>query len=180
MIPSGKWRGFYWYAYSPEDQVPPEVDSERAFPIEAQLLLQGNALTGTMRDLRPAYEHLAAEQFDLIKSQLDWYERNEWLNYLKANPGAIFRLELPEKSLLEGGVEGAQVHFIKTYRGESVTIHRHSQGEDSSIRECAPVLYKGRYQPDAMRLLGTWEAADANGRQQGRFWLDFVSADVSE
>ncbi len=180
MIPSGKWRGVYWYLRFPGDESPLDLDSSRAYPIEATIQVTDGRLTGTMRDLRRVKETPTTQEYEEVKDHLSWIERRKMRKVLRATPTLVSFSELPEESNLAGEVGVGKITFTKTYRGKSAYGWRGEKHENRIHHDPAPVCYSGEIDPSSRRITGTWAIVEAHGTTRGKFWLDFVSADVSE
>ncbi len=109
---SGQWVGQYVQAWKSET-----VGEHHVFAIEAELILEGCVLTGTMRDLRTTSQVKYAEAIRHTRSYLNWIERRRVEDYVARYPDAIYRSELPEHSELVGSLVGNAISLTKSYLG---------------------------------------------------------------
>jgi hypothetical protein len=163
---TGRWVGHY-------------VQRGQRHPIEAELIHNGERLSGTMRDLETDFEmsvfELAAESGlppGADEAIIAWLRRNCPGN---ANRPIRAAMSVPSGSSLEGTLRGRMVQFVKTYQGDSFCGYQ--VGEERVGRSVAghTVQYRGELSEDGTRIEGAWwiDANPQEGvrRSEGTFVL---------
>ena len=172
MDVTGRWVGHYF-------------QKDRPYPITADLVQEGERLTGRMRDGQPDREDTLFEMAVELglppgaDEQIEVRLRQE-VPELAAGP-VRYISHLPGDSVLEGHCRGDQVAFVKTYQGTSV--HGFRVG-DRVVGHESPghaVRYEGRVSADGRDLEGRWwieaNPDKGTGRVEGAFLLHRVEGD---
>src|SRR4051794_38523343 len=163
---TGRWRGSY-------------LQHDRPHPITAELVQEGERLTGSMRDddtdrASGLFEYssevgLAPGADEQIDAKL-----RELFPDVRSGP-IRFVTHLPPESSLEGRVRGANVTFLKVYRGAhfgGFEVGDHLVGHRI---EGHAVHYGGVLSPDGREIEGRWWIDAVPGlsgsRTEGSFTL---------
>ena len=144
---SGSWEGHY-------------IQHGSHFPIEATLRHRKNKLSGSMNDLKrvhsqPLKDLLRDEA--MTEEQIERFIAEVRSQFPSSPKGEIeFRSILPEKSTIDGTVEGFDISFTKRYEG-SLNFEYVLNGftlPESTASEL--VHYTGQMTEDFTRISGTW------------------------
>ena len=144
---TGSWEGHY-------------VQHDRPSPIRAELIQQGDRLTGTMRDIQPetdlSVEQVAAEAG--LPPGADEQIVARLRSLFPEAPAARVRYvaQQPPESSLEGSVHGSAVEFVKTYRGAHFSGYAVGDTLVGHQIEGHAVHYEGGISPDGCEIEGKW------------------------
>jgi len=112
---SGTWEGTY-------------LQRERPFPISAEIVVEGDHLTGTMRDGAPtrtsSVSEIAAETALPPGADEQIVARLREMFPDSAGQPIQFVTQLHPESTLEGWVRGSTVYFLKAYQGDQFSGYR--------------------------------------------------------
>jgi hypothetical protein len=144
---TGRWMGEYY-------------QHDRSNAIRAELVQQGEQLSGSMSDDRTASTYSVfefASQAGLPPGDDEQIEAR-LRELFPDEPSAPIRYvtQLPPESTLEGWVRGDTVYFLKTYEGEH--IGGFAVGERTLFHRIAShsVHYRGKLSPDGQEIEGRW------------------------
>src|SRR5262245_60513514 len=162
---TGRWAGHY-------------AQFGRENGITANLVQDGETLTGTMTDGEPRREQSVFE----AAAQAGWPPgADEQIvarlrELFPDRPGAAIRYltEMPATSVLEGKARGGTISFVKTYRGEmrsGYLVGDQFVGETLDRHE---VHYRGRLSADGTRIEGKWWIPRGAGLGAPRLEGDFL------
>lgn len=163
---SGKWLGHY-------------VQHNRKFPIEATLDQRGDRIYGTMIDLSPSESRPLTQLLqDNGMSDADIEDFiNEIRSQLPGNPtGEIeYRTRLPERSVIEGKIDGSELSFIKRYQGFAYSEYLADGVSMPQSTPCDLVCYTGNITAGYGNIYGEWRITpsfDFEGCVSGSFELN--------
>jgi hypothetical protein len=163
---TGRWAGHY-------------EQRDGKHPIAAELVQDGDRLTGTMQD---SDTHCDQSVFETaVEAGLPPGADEQIFAHLReafpdASKGPIrFTTELPPSSLLEGEVQDGTVSFLKTYQGEHRAGYRIGDQFIGETIEQHQVHYRGRLSTDGQVIEGRWwiptEPRARGGKCEGPFLL---------
>jgi hypothetical protein len=147
---------------------------DRAHPIRAELVQEGERLTGSMKD---GETDRSASLFEVAaESGMAPGEDEQITERLRAIlPDAPtepiqYVWHLPQHSVLAGWVRGATVYFVKTYRGIHYGGYQIGNVIVGHQTEDHAVQYRGKLSPGRDEIEGTWwidESGEPVGRRSG-------------
>jgi hypothetical protein len=163
---TGQWVGEY-------------VQHDRPYPITADLVQDGERLTGSMCDGHPDRDTSVYEMAS--QAGLPPGEDEQIVARLRelvpdAAGGPVrYVSHLPAESLLDGRVDGPTVSFRKTYQGLSFGGFRVGDKFVGHERASHAVQYQGQLSPDRAEIHGRWwidaDPDHGTGRSDGFFTL---------
>ena len=144
---SGRWDGAY-------------AQHGRSFPIQAALKHRGNKLSGSMVDMEPCHnQSLRAmlQESHMSNDEIEQFVAEIRSQFPDTPEGEIdYRSQLPEKSLVDGTVDGRQVSFVKRYEGYMEIEYVLNDLALPDTVHCELIHYTGELSENCNTIAGEW------------------------
>lgn len=127
------------------------------FPVEVWFEVDGNRVTGRMKDLNPVREWPYADVLTSNLKSMNWIRQRKARQYLLDHPSSTYRISLFPDSILEGTITGDKVSFTKTYAGPCEYSFCEGDVEQVTRTLNQLIQYTGRVNAEGTAIVGAYE-----------------------